>query len=299
MKKKKSKKSYHNSVYTQQGRHDTRWFIYFLQLASLLLAILGQSQHTLLHTTRQQRAIRRIHLLQDKASSITRPRALHLDKHPLIGLDAPRLMEVDAVIQADNHAHLRPALPFVQRRPHALKLGQLHHMLARLLGQPVHVLRLERESPELMHARHRTDEIAVRHVRQRLQMRLVARPGGHLAARADPLACLALVGARRLVVQPRHLHAVALQRAVARPVGLAVPVDWGRLDAVGERRGVVHLALAGAAFAHKADGCGEDAAALLLGLDGARGKGAAVAHALDVEEDRDGVGAREEEVAMA
>lgn len=63
---------------------------------------------------------------------------------------------------------------------------------------------------------------------------------------------------------------------------------------------MVHLlGRALASLAHEADGCGEDAFATLAGLHGARGKGAAVAHALDEVHDGDRRRAREQEVAVA
>lgn len=49
----------------------------------------------------------------------------------------------------------------------------------------------------------------------------------------------------------------------------------------------------------KANGSGENTLALLTGLNSARRKRTPVTNALDVEEDWDGVGASEEEVAVA
>lgn len=83
------------------------------------------------------------------------------------------------------------------------------------------------------------------------------------------------------------------------------PGRRGRGPGVGRHAGrvahdvLVLLVLRVGRLLDEADSGGEDAAAALAGLHGARGVGAAVAHALDVEQDGHLVSPRQEEVAVA
>lgn len=262
-----------------------------------------------MHARRQQRPILGKDPLRDHAPAVPRPRRLHLRKHPLIRAQPPRLVEVDAVVQAHQHAQARPVLPCVHVEREALERQPSLQLQAQLLGQLGNVLGRDGEAPQRVHARHRADEVAVRHVRQRVEVRLVAALWRDAAARARPLAALALVRLSGVICADGVLltrcrgrpdvHGQALRNTNLLPWLLAVPVVGRRLDPVGQRNGVAGLLGAGAVLADEADGGGEDAAALLARLDGAGGKGAAVADALDVEEDGDGGGAGEQEVAVA
>ena len=210
-------------------------------------------------------------------------------------------MEVDAVVQADHHADLAAVAPPLHVRAQPVALDGLQHARPERLRQPAHVLGPDAEAPQPVHARHRADEVVVRHVGQRLQVRLVAAGVRDAAPGAAPLARPALVRRGGRVGRARQLHAARLEGRRAAPFGLFVPgALWRRGRRVAGQRGrVAHLLGAAAALAHEADGGGEDAAALLAGLDGAGGEGAAVAHALDVEQDGHGGGARQQEVAVA
>lgn len=258
-----------------------------------------QTQTHLLVARRQQHAVAPEDALRHHAAAVAGPRAVHLGEHPLVGAHRPRLVEVDAVVQAHHHAQARAALPVLQVGSHALELAPERDLLLRRLRQRRHLLRLEREPPEPVDPRHGADEVAVRHVRQRIQVRLVAAGRRDVAARPEPLPALALVRLGVGIAAAEHLDVMALERPGARPLGLAVPVIGRRDDAVRQRGRVAHLLLAAGGLAHEADGGGEDAAALLARLDGAGGEGAAVTHALDVVEDGNLVGAGEQEVAVA
>lgn len=253
----------------------------------------------LLHTAGKQHPVLAIDPLHHHAPPIARPRALHLGKHPLVDLGGLWLVEVDAVVEADQHPQPGPILPVFHPGAHAFKLGRGLDLLALLLGEVGDVLGRVGEAPEAVDAADGADEVAVRHVRQRVEVGLVSALCGDLAPRPHPLSALLLIRLRRLVLAPKHLNLGPLKRPVPRPLGLPVPVLGRRAHAVGQRRRVAHLLVPAAAFLDEADGGREDAPPLLPRLHGARGKGAAVAHALDVEEDGDLVGAGEQKVAVA
>ena len=277
----------------------------FSQLGPLLTAVLLQPHDALLHAARQQRTILGKDALRDDAPLLPGPRALHLAEHPLVGPNLRRLVEVDAVIQAHQHAHLRPALPLLQVRAHTLKLHGPPHGLRLLLGERLprglavlrlaeHVAGREREAPQAVDSRDGADEVAVRHVRKRIQMRLVPALIGDAPLGAHPRPASTVLRRRGRVGPPMRLDPAALKGRAApmAKLQIRVVVGGGRGEVtLGPPGGVADhlLLLAGliAVRAGEADGGGEDAPAPLAGLNGARGKGAAVADALDVEEDGD------------
>lgn len=208
-------------------------------------------------------------------------------------------MKVNTVIQANHHPQLRPALPLLHRAAHPIQLRHLHHLLARLGRQIRHVLWPKRHPPHPMDPRHGPDKVAIRHVRQRIQMRLVPALAGYRTPRPHPQPTLALIHRHARVVGARDFNPLALKRPVPRPLGLVVPVLRRRVHALGQRRGMVHLALARASLAHKAYRRRKDAPPSLPRLHRARRKRPPVAHPLDVEHERDRVGPREQEVAVA
>lgn len=171
-----------------------------------------------------------------------------------------------------------------------------------------------------MNARNGADKVRVGDVGERIQVRLVAARGRDAAARAVPLPQLFRFRRRRRVAAVDDGRAVGLEGPGGPERGLAVPVVRRRLHRLaggwiaGHGRGVaddVVWELVGDAvarrrrrsreggFLDKGHGGGEDGPALLAGLHGARGVGAAVADFFDVEEHGDLGGAGEDEVAVA
>lgn len=88
---------------------------------------------------------------------------------------------------------------------------------------------------------------------------------------------------RSLVVPPRNLNPMALERPALRPFRLIIPIIRRRDHILRQCRRMSYLLLTATTLLGEADGGGEDAAAPLTGLDGARSEGAAVAHALNVK----------------
>ena len=210
-------------------------------------------------------------------------------------------MKVDGMVEADHHADFGPA-DHVLDGTSALPVVHGAHALLQVLGQLVHILGLEGEPPQLVDTRDGPDKVAVADVGQRLEVRLPATRD--FAACPQPLARL-LVG-HHVAVLVDDLNPVALEGPDSDQLGFLVKAVGRRLDGLAVRtprhgRRVRDLVAGGAAgaFAHEGDGGGEDAAALLAGLDGARREGAAVAHPLDVEKDGQLARAGEEEVAVA
>lgn len=204
----------------------------------------------LLNTSRQKRTIARENLLQHHAPSVAAPRALHLGKHPLVRPHPSRLVEVDGVVQADHHAQVRPRLPVFDpaRLGIALKLVEPLDLLPKLGRQVIKLLGLEGEPPQPVDPPNGADEVAVRHVRQRVQVRLVPAAHRDAAPRAHPVARLHLVKPLALVLGPDDRDPVRLEGRVRAPLGLALPVIRGRPHAVGKRRRVPNLLLAAAAL---------------------------------------------------
>lgn len=254
----------------------------------------------LLHTTRQQRPILRIYPLHHHPPPIPTPRALNLRKHPLIRPHPLRLVEIYAVVQAHQHPHPRPRQPVLQLAAQALKLEKLLQRRPLVLWQRGHFFRRHAQPPQLVDPRHHADEVTVRDVRQRVEVRLMPAAGRDLAPAAMPLPRPALIRPRLAVVHVEQLDPPALKRPlVPRRVRLAIPARLRHLHALGQRSRVTDLLGAAAGLAHEADCRGEDALALLPRLHRPRGKGPAVAHALDVVHDGDRRRARQQEIAVA
>lgn len=203
------------------------------------------------------------------------------------------------MVQAHQHPHPRPPDPVLQRAAQALKLEKLLQRRPLLLRQRGHLLRRHAQPPQLVDARHHADEVAVRDVRQRVEVRLVAALGRDLAPAAVPLPRAALVRPRLAVVHVEQLDAPALEGALVPRRVLVVPAGLRHVHALGQRGRVADLLDAAAGLAHEADGRREDALALLPRLHRPRGKRPAVAHALDVVHDGDRGRARQQEVAVA
>lgn len=148
-----------------------------------------------------------------------------------------------------------------------------------------------------MDARHRADEVAVRDVGQRVEMRLMPSRRRDLSSTTMPLSGFSLV---RSSVGVLELDAPALERPCPVPerVSLRVPARVRLLD-VGQRRRVPDLLCAAAVLADEADGRREDAVALLPRLHRPRRKRPPVAHPLDVVHDGDRRRPGQQEIAVA
>lgn len=249
-------------------------------------------------------------------------------------------MEVDGVVEGDHHADgVLVVLSAAGGGTKGFVLGlfvarhalQVPHHLGALLGVAVKVVqrRLDvlgaREPDQVVHPRHRPDEVAVRHVRQRRQVCLVVVPrlvrplplaDLHLAylrrtvadapARPQPLVQFALCGLR---VQRRR-EADALKGPVVDVLGGAVGlvlVEGEVLVGVERRRGrhprrhlgrVLDRQLAAGAFLHERQRRREDALPPLARLHRPCDEALAVPHPLHVVQDRYLRVARQHEVAV-
>ena len=209
------------------------------------------------------------------------------------------------MIQTDHHPNRRAPHHLTWVVAHALPVVQRRDLLLQLLRQLVKVLGAEGEPPQLVDARDGADEVAVRDVGQRLEVRRDA--ARDLAARAHPLPRLFLAGVGAGLVD--HFDLGALEGALGQEFRLVGVVVWRGLEGLAGGFAARHLGgvadflgggvVAAGGVAHEGGGRGEDAAAALAGLDGPRREGPAVAHLLDVEEDGQLGGAGQEEVAVA
>ena len=168
---------------------------------------------------------------------------------------------------------------------------------------------LPRRKPrQVVHPAHRPDEIRVRHVRQRAQVRLMvvarlvrAGAGGELrdadvrwavgdpAAGAEPLTellCLRGSGGGDLAADGLEGGVEGVLAQADGAWGARVAVRWG-WTVGGHGDVVADLFGSAGPFAHEGHGGCEDDPALLAGLHSAGDEGFAVADALDVVEDRD------------
>lgn len=100
-------------------------------------------------------------------------------------------MKVNRMVQTNHHADARPllALPACRRRVLA-RLRHRHLVVEGGGGGRLAGARGQSEAPQVVHPRHGADEVAVRHVGQRREVRLVAAVRRDAAARFDPLSCL-------------------------------------------------------------------------------------------------------------
>lgn len=208
-------------------------------------------------------------------------------------------MEVYAVVQAHQHPHPGPPDPVVQLAAQAFHLQKLLQRRPLCLRQRGHLLRRHPQPPQPVDPRHHADEVAVRDVRQRVEMRLVPSLGRDFAPAAMPLPRPALIRPRLAVVHVEQLDPPALKGPLVPRHVLLVPTLLRHLHALGQCSRMADLLGAATCLAHEADGRGEDALALLPCLHRPRGKGPAVAHALDVVHDGDGGRARQQKVAVA
>jgi hypothetical protein len=136
----------------------------------------------------QQRAVLGKDALHDDAAVGAGPGAVHLAEHPLVGPDAARLVEVDGVVEADEHADARAVGPAgrvgaqAQVLELALDLGALVGRHGGHLGGRGAV------RPQPVDAGDGADEVAVRHVGQRVEVRScgAARSCASPSARLSP-----------------------------------------------------------------------------------------------------------------
>src|SRR3569833_3483414 len=255
----------------------------------------------LLYTSSKQSTILGKDALRDEAATIAGPRAVHLGKHPLVSADEPRLVEIDGMIEADHHADARAAAPLGEvGAAAALEVVEAADVLGHLGGHGGDVVDAEGEAPQPVDARDGADEVAVAYVGEGVEVGLQAAGGREAAARAHPLA-RPLLPRPGLVAARHHLDAAALEGADA-VRALIVVVVWRRRHG-GGRHGLVvplHVVVATTTTqAHERHGHGEDAPPQLPRLHGARRERLAVAHVLDVEQDRQLAVARQQEVAVA
>lgn len=209
-------------------------------------------------------------------------------------------MEVNAVVQTHQHPHPRPRQPVLQLAAQALKLEKLLQRRLLVLGQRGHFFRRHAQPPQLVNPRHHADKVAVRDVRQRVEMRLMPALGRDLAPTAMPLPRPSLIRPRLIVVHVEQLNPPALEGSlIPRRVRLVIPARLRHVHAVRQRRRVMNLLCTTTGLAHKTYRRGEDALALLPRLHRPRGKGPAVTHALDVVHDGDRRRARQQEIAVA
>ena len=244
-----------------------------------------------------------------------------------------RVVEEDGVVEADHHADpavvatlniLAVQFPLVLLLPRDLLEVRLHLRPLRVGaaegGERAFDLAPRAEAREVVDARHRADEEAVRHVRQRRQVRLVVIAGeigagaarefvhAHVRRAVADAAAGAQPLAQFLVLRfagEGDLEADGFEGGGVAGVGHADAEARGALEA-GRGRGDVGghgelvgdgLAAAGA-LAHEGHGRGEDDGAALAGLHRTGYEGFSVAHPLDVVEDWDFAIARQHEVAM-
>lgn len=208
-------------------------------------------------------------------------------------------MEVYAVVEGDHHAHHRPALLVLVIVAEAFLA---HYLLARgdfRLGIDARGVEGP-EAPEVVDPRDGPDEIAVGHVRQCAQMRLVATGITDVSAGANPLP-----RALRMRIFAFRIEDFDAPRLEGAPAvhAIRVRVWWAavvnrRDDAFGYRHIVAHRLCAAAVFAHEAQRGGEDGSPALARLHGARSEGPALANVLDMVEDGEGAVAGEHEVAV-
>jgi hypothetical protein len=178
-----------------------------LQLG-LRLRLLGllQPHQPLLHTTRNQCAILRVHPLHNQPPPIARPRRLHLAKNPLIGPKATRVVKVNRMVQTNHHANLIAHAVFIRHGFLAVAQGfdfrdigfvdvahtcELRVVHGKQLLEHVFVDRGfagRGVAPEFVGARDGADEVAVGHVGDGAEVGFVAAVRGNGAAGFHPLA---------------------------------------------------------------------------------------------------------------
>lgn len=251
----------------------------------------------LLETRRQQRPVPRPNPLRNNSSPITRPWTLHLHEHPLIRSHFPRLMEVDTMIQADLHPHLRPVLPLLETQT-IRPAGVILHSFALVSWQVGHRGGSPGEAPEPVDAGDGADEVAVGHVGQGIEVRAMTTRGRDLPLCTCPRPAFPLPNL--LTITITHFNPPANNR---RPFPLPVLPIIARLTPRHPLRQLLRvtdlLFIPVRPIPHETDCSREDATALLPCLDGTSGEGAAVTDTLDVVEDGDGGVSCEEEVAVA
>lgn len=117
-------------------------------------------------------------------------------------------------------------------------------------------------------------------------MSRVAALSRYVAPCAQPLSTFAISRLSRRITTAKNLNLVTLKGPCTCPLRFTVPFLKRRLSTLRQTRSMANLLPPTAVHADEADSGGKDAVALLPRLNGARGKGAAVADALNVVQNR-------------
>jgi len=215
-------------------------------------------------------------------------------------------MEVNAMIQANRHADDRP--PFlilvIIAKPFFLhELLPLSDLCLRPLPRITHSVKAWLQmpkAPQIMDPTDSPNEVRVRHIRQRRQMRLMPPGLTNPSPHPDPLPRALRMQLGAVTVQ--DLDALALKRAPPtlplRLPGRGPAILLRRHDALGHGNAVIDRLVAARALPHERQGGGEDGPPALPRLHGARREGLAFAHVLDVVQHGQRRVARQHEVAV-